>query len=259
MGGDNLPRGFESLPLRCLPSHVVALIAGALAAGAVAGASGFGAALVLQPLLLAVCSPATALVALSVSSLSVNSAVMRAGRLRRDLLRPLLLSAPVGALAGIVVFTQLEKHSLQIVLGCAVIAGAVATAARGRAEALLGRTPLPVWGVISGALTTSVGANGPPVVIGLAGRDLDPPEQRATLGAYFLFATPLTFVTIFAAHKTRSLLPGLELGLLLAPATFAGVACGGRLVQRFRRERFRDLTIALVLAAGAASVVAGVV
>ena len=234
---------------------LIALIAGAVAAGTVAGASGFGAALVLQPLLLAVCTPATALVALTVSSLGVNTAVVRSGRLRRDLLRPLVLSAPVGAVAGVVIFTQFPKQSLQVLLGCAVIAGGLAVAARGRAGVLIARAPLPLWGLISGALTTSVGANGPPVVLGLAGHDLEPPEQRGTLGAYFLFATPLTFATILAAHA--SLLPGLELGLALAPATAVGVIAGGRLANRFRRERFRTLTIALVLAAGAASLAAG--
>jgi uncharacterized protein len=238
--------------------RVIELIAGGVLAGTVAGASGFGAALVLQPLLLAVYSPATALVALTVASCGVNGSVWRAGRLRRDLLRPLLFAAPVGAVAGVAVFTQFDKQALQVLLGCAVITGSLAIASRGRARALLTRAPLPLWGAISGALTTSVGTNGPPVVIGLAGHELDPHEQRGTLAAYFLCSTPLTLATIFAAHKAGSLLPGAELGLALLPATALGVLAGGRLAQRFHRDRFRALTITLVFAAGCASLVAGI-
>jgi uncharacterized protein len=236
--------------------RVIELIAGGVLAGTVAGASGFGAALVLQPLLLALFSPATALVALAVSSCGVNGAVMRGGRLRRDLLRPLLFAAPVGAIVGVAIFTRFDKQSLQVLLGCAVIAGGVLIASRS-ARRRLARAPLPVWGAISGALTTSVGTNGPPVVIGLTGHELDPREQRGTLAAYFLFSTPLTLLTIIAAHKGASLLPGAELGIALLPATAIGVLAGGHLAHRFHRDRFRALTIGLVLAAGCASLLAG--
>lgn len=236
---------------------LIALIAGSIAAGAVAGASGFGAALVLQPLLLAVSSPATALIALTVNSFGVNGAVLRAGRLRRDLLVPLLVSAPIGAVAGVLIFTSFDKQGLQVLLGVAVIAGGIGIASGTRARRALGRAPLTFWGLISGALTTSVGTNGPPVVIGLSGRSLEPREQRATLAAYFLCATPLTLIAVLAAHKGADLLPGAVLGLALTPGTVLGVVAGGRLAPRLHGRRFRALTVVLIVAAGCASLAAG--
>jgi uncharacterized membrane protein YfcA len=233
------------------------LLAGALLAGCVAGASGFGAALVLQPVLLAFCQPATALVALTVSSLAANGMLVRHAQPQLPVVRRLLSLVPVGALAGVFLFSRLGKGPLQVLLGVAVIAGAGALTARGAPRRALGRIPLQAWGMVSGVLTTSVGANGPPVVIGVTSQGLEPATQRATLAAYFLLVTPLSAVSVLITGHGPSLVHGAELGLVLAPVTALGVWLGKRLAVRFTRQRFRRLTIGLVLIAGVASLAAG--
>ena len=112
-------------------------------------------------------------------------------------------------------------------------------------------------GVVAGALATTVGVNGPPMVLYLLRAGADQHQMRDTLSAAFLLYTPLVILALLA---------GGELGFGDAgPAALAGMlamVCVGRpvgraLFLRLDAAAFRRVGLALALLAGVASVAAG--
>jgi uncharacterized protein len=105
-----------------------------------------------------------------------------------------------------------------------------------------------VAGSASGALSTSTGLAGPPIVLLLASRDLPKHEFRGTSALYFL---PMSVVGLVVL-AFRGLVEAWEvpLGLLLIPAAIAGKALGTALLARVSESAFRALTLGLVILTG---------
>jgi uncharacterized protein len=106
-------------------------------------------------------------------------------------------------------------------------------------------------GALSGALATSTGTNGPPLVIAFHSVDMSPGEFRGTLSAAFaaqglvaLAGFWLTgHLTVDAARVAVAALPGLALGWLV----------GERVFVRTEPDRFRNVVLFMLAASGAAS------
>ncbi|MGZ4275423.1 MAG: sulfite exporter TauE/SafE family protein [Solirubrobacteraceae bacterium] len=238
----------------------------ALLAAVVQAATGLGFALVLGPALFALLDPENAVVAVTVLGLALNVLVLFGERRRPEVawgeVRPILLTAIPGAACGVLVLRALPKPWLQVAVGAAVIAAA---ALRVRARALA-VPPAPgdprarmALGFASGTLTTSAGVNGPPIALWLTRRGLSPAEVRDSLSAAFMGlgligAAVLGPVLAAAGHGVGW--GGLAAG---AVAVVAGHAAGHRVFARIDAERYEPLVVVLVVAAGLASVVAGVV
>jgi uncharacterized membrane protein YfcA len=105
-----------------------------------------------------------------------------------------------------------------------------------------------VAGSASGALSTSTGLAGPPIVLLLASRDLPKHEFRGTSALYFL---PMSVIGL-AVLVFRGLVEAWEvpLGLLLIPAAIAGKTLGTALLARVSERTFRALTLGLVILTG---------
>lgn len=115
-----------------------------------------------------------------------------------------------------------------------------------------------VAGGSAGLLATTTGASGPPIVLYLRRLELGPGEVRDALAATFLAINLFAAlaITAFAEGFTA---PGIGLLTGLAGATLLGQALGRLAFERMAPHWFRWAGLGLVLAAGIASVVAGVV
>ncbi len=230
-------------------SFLVALLA-ALLAGAVSGLTGFGLALISVPLFLLVYDPTTVVVIGAVLSVAINLAVVydswRAaeGRLVLALLPPALL----GLLVGVEVLAVVDPRYIRLAVGVVVVFSALLLLREielPKADTWLGTV---VAGSTSGALSTSTGLAGPPIVLLFASRGLPKHAFRGSSALYFLVLS----VVGIAALLYRGLMTGehVPLALALVPAAFAGKLLGTALLARFSDRAFRALTLGVVIVTG---------
>jgi uncharacterized membrane protein YfcA len=223
----------------------------------VQSATGFGFALVLSPAMFAVFDRYEAVTALLALGLAINVLVLvdsGAGTAKWRSLAPALGAALPGLALGALALSLVSKPGLQLVVGATVLAVGAWQLAGARPLAL----PAGAAGFVSGALTTSISVSGPPLVLWLEARGLRPDELRASLAACFLALNLSGVAVLLVAGGTgRAIAPG-TLGLLLV-ALAAGHLAGARAFRRLPPDRFRVLVLALVCAAGVASLTAGLV
>jgi uncharacterized protein len=243
---------------------ILAAIA-AFVGATVQSAVGFGFALVLSPAAFAVMDPVEAVLTLSLLATALNILVLFEGGLPRHVdwrrLAPLLAAAVPGLAAGVALLATLSKSALQVGVGLAVIAAAGwqlhrrNKGVRSENRAPLGHATSVGVGFASGVLTTSLGVSGPPLVLWLEAHGVRPAEFRQTLAAAF-FVLSLAGGGLVAATEGVG---GVDAGVVLPLLAFMAVGYGlGTLVfRRLDTERFYVLVLALVMATGAASLLAG--
>jgi uncharacterized membrane protein YfcA len=239
----------------------------ALAAAIVQASTGLGFALILSPAVFALLEPESAVVAITVLGLALNGLVLF-GERRRPLVAwrevgPILVAAVPGAVCGVLILRALPKSALQIAVGVAVI-GAAILRARARREETVATEGDPrarvALGFATGALSTSAGVNGPPMALWFAHRGLGPAQIRDSLSAAFL-ALGLIAAVVLAPVLAAADDVEIDWGALAAAlvCVVAGHAVGRRAFARLDAARYEPLLLAIVVAAGAASLVAGVV
>jgi len=227
-------------------------------AGVVQLSTGFGFALAAVPLMTLAIDPHDAvIITLAVATFS-NGFQAHEGRTiaNRPVVLRMLAGAAVGAPLGLWVFVSADPAALRLGIGLAVIAATIALA-QGvdlqNASAALDVTS----GVVSGALTTSVGTNGPPLVFVLQARNFSPDQFRATITAVFLVLDIGSIVAFaLAGEITRGIVVAVAAGL---PALLVGAAIGLRLRRRLDPQRFRRAVLVLLVVAAISAVGSAVV
>ena len=230
-------------------AFVVALFA-ALLAGTVTGLTGFGLALISTPILLFVYEPKTVVVLTAIFSIFISSAVVWDSwhEARKRLVLALLIPAIVGVVAGAEVLRVIDPDYVRLGVGVIVIFSALLLVRDVRLPGADTRWGTLVAGSASGALSTSTGLAGPPVVLLLASRGLPKHEFRGTSALYFL---PMSIVGLAVLALRGLVEPGeISLGLLLIPAAIVGKALGTVLLKRVSEKAFRALTLGLVILTG---------
>jgi uncharacterized membrane protein YfcA len=232
------------------------IAAAAVAAGAaLQSATGFGFSLVAAPLVFAVVEPEEAVGLLLLLSSLVNVLTLTTERRRpRPVVRDcvvLLAFALPGAVAGVAVLRALDPVALQI----AVSLGVVATLA---ARRIARDRPVPVWGgpvagLAAGALTTSTTTSGPPLLLYLLGRRLEPAQVRDTMPVCLLGLNVVGAVALWITD-TPGAVPDTGLVALLVPVVIAGHLAGRPLFAALVRSgRYEPMLTGVLLA----SVLAG--
>lgn len=244
-----------------LVAVAVAVVIGA----ALQSATGFGFSLVVAPSLFHALSPGQALTAMVVMALTL-SLLMLFGERRRPEIRTREVALIVGwavpgLLAGVVVLGLLDKPTLQVMVGVVVVLAALADimifdwAGAGSAAA-----PWPAFpvGLLSGALTTTTGVNGPPLLLWFQRVGVSPGEVRDSLAACFASLAVLSALVLLGAGR-------LELGPVTAPwllllilLVATGRLAGRKVFLRMHPDRFRTAGLVLAVIAGLTSIVAGV-
>ena len=220
------------------PSGVVAVaLAVFVLAAAAQAVTGFGMALVAVPLTALVVDPVTAVVATTVVGLVLTS--MASWRERRHVegrvAWRMTFAAVFGMPAGLLLLAGLDERSLQLIIGGGLLVMVLLLVARVRFPT--GNGAQYGSGLLSGALLTSTGLNGPPVVLTLQGLDLPPHRFRGTLQVVFC-AQDLVAVAAFVAlgHVDRLTATVALAGILGVPV---GWWLGDRVFGWLPAARFR--------------------
>ena len=228
---------------------LVALFA-ALLAGTVTGLTGFGLALISTPLLLFAYEPRTVVVLTTFFSVFINIAVVWDSwrEARRPLAVALFVPSVVGVVAGAEILRLLDPLYIRLAVGAVVVFSALLLVRDVRLPGAGTRWGPVVAGSASGALSTSTGLAGPPVVLLLASRGLPKEEFRSTSALYFL-AMSLVGLLVLAG---RGLIEGGEigLGLVLVPAAIVGKTIGTALLKHISERAFRAFSLGMVILTG---------
>jgi uncharacterized membrane protein YfcA len=228
--------------------------AAAVAAGAaLQSATGFGFSIVAAPLVFAAFEPEEAVGLLIVLGTLVNVLTLVSERRRpRPVLREcavLLAFALPGAVAGVAVLRALDPVALQVAVSVGVVATLIARRLAKR------RTPAwaaPIAGFAAGALTTSTTTAGPPLIVYLLGRGLEPVQVRDTVPVCFLGLSVVGVIALWVTD-TAGAVPDAGVVALLLPVVAAGHLAGRPLFAALVRSgRYETvLTAVLVASVGA--------
>ena len=252
---------------------VLVAVATLLGAG-VQSATGFGFVLVLGPAMFAVLEPAAALTTLLCLAAALNLLVLfserRPRQIRRSELTVLLAAAVPGLVFGVIVLEALSKPALQVLVGVAILAAvalqlrlgrrrAAAVPAHGDGGGRAGTGPgTALTGLLTGALTTTTGTNGPPMLLWLQHAGASPAEIRDSLASGFLTLNVAGATVLAIAVGERQQLE-LDVVAPLLALVVAGQILGRIAFERLHPACFRIAGLALVLFAGLASIVAGAI
>jgi uncharacterized protein len=213
---------------------------------------GFGFALIAIPIVAVAEDPKVAVVL--ITAVGVPMTLWNTYRWRRNLrVREMLTVAAaslVGMPLGAFVLTRAPDRALTFTIGIVVL---ILTAWLWRGLSLPRGPETEVSaGVVSGALATSTGTNGPPLVIAFQATGMERDPFRATLAGCFLVQGVVAFCIFWAndlvTHQVgRAFVVGM-------PAVVIGTIAGERLSARMHGRAFRAAVLALLALSGALAV-----
>jgi uncharacterized protein len=232
---------------------LVALFA-ALLAGVVTGLTGFGLALISTPILLFVYEPKTVVVLTAIFSIFINAAVVWDSwrEARRRLAVALFVPALFGIVVGAGVLGVINPVYIRLGVGAIVILSALLLVRDVRLPGANTRWGTLVAGSTSGALSTSTGLAGPPIVLLLASRDLPKHDFRGTSALYFLAMSLVGLVVLY--FRGIFDVDQAPLALALIPAAFLGKAVGTALLKKVTERGFRKISLGIVILTGSLGV-----
>jgi uncharacterized membrane protein YfcA len=226
----------------------------ALLAGIVTGMTGFGLALISTPLLLFVYDPRTVIVLTAIFSIFISGAVVLDSwqNAHRRVVLSLLLPAFAGIFVGAELLRTVDPTYIRLAVGVVVVFSALLLLRDVRLPAAETWWGPVVAGSTSGALSTSTGLAGPPIVLLLAARDLPKHDFRGTSALYFLVMSLAGIVVL----SLRGLVEGgdLTLAAILIPAAIAGKAVGTVALKKISEDAFRKISLGIVILTGSLGV-----
>jgi uncharacterized membrane protein YfcA len=213
---------------------------------------GFGFALVAAPVLVTVYAPDRSVPTIAVLGLLVSGLTLGFERRRPRVLRPvadrLILASVPGMAAGAVVLARAPDDLLRVLVALSVFAAVAVQAQARRSDATPGAGGDMAAGLVSGALATTTGLNGPPLVVRLLQHGASAQEMRDTLAVVFVAAS-LLMIAVLTVGGALDPVPALP---LLAATTIAGQIAGRRLFARIHRHHREATLVVLSLTALAA-------
>lgn len=208
--------------------------------------TGFGSTLVAVPLLALVTDPIAAVVAATAVSLVLTSGAAwhERGYADTPVVRTLTVAGVIGMPIGLVLLEVADESQLEAWIAAAMVVMVLLMVSGLR----IGPRSVSIAGLASGALLTSTGMNGPPLVMALV--DRDPRRYRATLQAVFAGQDAVAVAAfLLLGHVDRQAtvltlggVVGLPLGWRLGDAVF----------RRIPAPRLRPLVTAGLTVAAAA-------
>lgn len=216
---------------------------------------GFGFALVAAPLLAAVLPPQEAVALLAVAGLVVSGTVLNVAprsapgdAAARAVLPWALAGLPLGGLVWLV-----PDDPVRVVVCLASLAAAgILLRTRHVAAGAVGPRPVPrpaAVGLLTGALTTATGTNGPPLVLAFAHAGLDAAATRHALATCFLaLGVPAIVLLVLVGDAV----PGASVLLAGGAGAAVGVLSAVPVRGRVPEHRFHRDVLLLVVAASLA-------
>lgn len=238
-------------------NHLAGVVAIIAMATIVQGVSGFGFSLASMPLLSALLGVEQALAIQTTLGIASNAAT--AWRARTDVLRGtatrMLLASVAGMPFGWIMLNQVSGRGLKLLVAIVVGVLALLLALHVHLQ-VTGTITDYVSGFFSGVLATSTGTNGPPLVLGLSGRQLPAAQQRATLSACFALSNVIVFAALlWSGRINRPVLTAVGASL---PVLLISSAIGHRIFRRLHQHHYERIVICLLFASAAVAVISAV-
>lgn len=221
-----------------------------LLAGLIQGLTGFGAGLVAIPLLCLIMDIKEAVPLSILSGLAITTAM--AWNLRQHMDRHKILPMLIGSLPGIVAGTLLLKVADPVVINRMLGLLLISISAINLTFKPRPINPSIVWGYIagffSGAITASVGAGGPPVIIYTTLTDWKKDVIKATLTGFFVLNGYITA----AVHAGTGVITGNTLRMFIVTVAFVllGTYVGTTISDRINRRTYLRIVYLLLMVLG---------
>lgn len=210
--------------------------------------TGFGFSIVATPFLLLLFEPREAVQINLILSLVISCALIM--KIRKDIdmevLKRFILGSIAGLPIGISVFLLMDMTLLKLWVSIIILVLTLLLILRFRIAQTRSRD-FNVGG-FSGALTTSIGMPGPPILLYFSGTNTTKEKLRGTTLAFYLFVyfVSLVIQVIFAGTSREIWVSSLA-GL---PLVIVGLVLGQLLFKRINQRLFRLLTYVLLLFSG---------
>ena len=217
-------------------------------AAAAQAVSGFGFALIGTPLVAVLAGPKEAVVGLTMIGVLLVAQLSLRGRghVDRPTVGVVTVSAIVGMPLGLLVLVRADDRVLTFAIAIAVIGFSLLLWRGARFPA--GRGTDATAGFTAGILSTSTGTSGPPIVIALSAKQLEPPVFRATISAIFLVQGSAALVLFALGEQiTRE---ALSVALAGLPGVLVGSIVGERGFRRLDTPTFRRVVLGMLFLSG---------
>lgn len=228
-----------------------------LLAGLVQGLVGFGFSQFALPLLVFLMAGQELIPVMVVLSLFLN--LFLAHQLRHDMdlkrIWPLMLGGMLGIPLGTYLLIIADTGLMKLLIGMVIVIFGAIQLFEIRKYVTNERLAMAPIGFMGGILNGSVSMSGPPLIIFFSNQGMEKRKFRANLIAFFLFINLMTLpVFLLAGLLTTGVLAGS--GMLL-PGMVIGAFAGSRLAARLDENRFKKLSIALIIIMGCLSIAGG--
>jgi uncharacterized protein len=156
------------------------------------------------------------------------------------------IAAIVGMPLGLFVLVHADDRVLTLAIAVAVIAFSLLLWRGARLPA--GRGTDVAAGFTAGILSTSTGTSGPPIVIALSAKQLEPAVFRATISAIFLVQGSAALVAFaIGGQITRD---AMSVALAGLPGVVVGSIVGERGFRRLDTPTFRRVVLGMLFLSG---------
>ena len=240
------------------PSEIIVLLLAVGVAAIVQNIVGFGFALLAVPLMVLAVNPHDAVIISTFLGLGSSSFQAFNGRsdAQWTLITRLSVSAVVGIPFGLLVFNHVDERVLKGGLAVGIFVAVLFLARKSNFRHP--STGLEIGaGLLSGALSSSLSTNGPPLVFALQSRGLPIAQFRATISAIFTISGVITLASFSAMGDVNSdSLIGVVMSL---PILGLGILLGQTLKPRLNEENARRFVLLLLLAAGCSALIGAIV
>ena len=240
------------------PSEIIVLLLAVGVAAIVQNIVGFGFALLAVPLMVLAVNPHDAVIISTFLGLGSSSFQAINGRsdAQWNLITRLSVSAVVGIPFGLLVFNHVDERVLKGGLAIGIFVAVLFLARKSHFRHP--STGLEIGaGLLSGALSSSLSTNGPPLVFALQSRGLPIAQFRATISAIFTISGFITLASFIAMGDVNSdSLIGVVMSL---PILGLGILLGQKLKPRLNEENARRFVLMLLLAAGCSALIGAIV
>lgn len=210
--------------------------------------TGFGFSILATPFLLLLFEPTEAIQMNLLLSLVISIALIR--KVRKDIdfgiVKRFVIGSGIGLPIGIIIFMLIDINKLKLVISLIILALTILLILKFRMKQ--GKKRDLAVGGLSGALTTSIGMPGPPLLLYFSGTDTQKEKLRGTTLAFYLFIYLISLViqVIFAGtNKTVWVSSAAAL-----PLVFIGLYVGQLLFKRINQQIFRIFTYIILLFTG---------
>ena len=210
--------------------------------------TGFGFSTLATPLLLFLFGPAEAIQINLILSLVLSLSLIKSIRESIDygMLKRYILGSSAGVFIGIIFFIWIDINSLKMFVGLVILMLSVLLIFKFTITKSTRKEG--VVGVTSGALTSSIGMPGPPLLLYFSGTDHKKEVVRSTTLAYYLFIYLISLIVQVAFAGTSETTWISSLWAL--PVVFIGLYLGQMLFKWISQKIFQIIIYIILFATG---------